>query len=222
MGVACVGGQAVPSGLRSPRSPLPPRAGRRLDRRSSHRRFAAPEARSASYRAWLEQELDLLDRPVWLAGHSMGGALAVLAAAERPERIARLTLISPAGLPLHKPMAASVAEFGAPARVGQLRRRRRRGRDRPCARRAALGAPARAPGAGARPDPRDGARSPQRRAGRGCGVCDRHARHARGTAVARRSFSARATAGCTCPAATCGCSLLPSSWPQFSCNAPRA
>ena len=52
------------------------------------------------------------DGPVWLAGHSMGGALAVLAAAERPERIARLTLISPAGLPLQKPMAASLADFG--------------------------------------------------------------------------------------------------------------
>ena len=41
----------------------------------------------------------------------MGGALAVLAAAERPGRIARLTLISPAGLPLRKPMAASLADF---------------------------------------------------------------------------------------------------------------
>ena len=41
----------------------------------------------------------------------MGGALAVLAAAERPERIARLTLISPAGLPLQKSMTASLADF---------------------------------------------------------------------------------------------------------------
>ena len=41
----------------------------------------------------------------------MGGALAVLAAAEHPHRIARLTLISPAGLPLRKPMEASLADF---------------------------------------------------------------------------------------------------------------
>lgn len=73
--------------------------------------FRGTRGALGAYRAWLEQELDHLDRPVWLAGHSMGGALAVLAAAERPDRIARLTLISPAGLPLQKPMAASVAEF---------------------------------------------------------------------------------------------------------------
>jgi pimeloyl-ACP methyl ester carboxylesterase len=65
----------------------------------------------ASYRAWLALELDRADGKVWLAGHSMGGALAVLAAAERPERIGRLTLISPAGLPLQKSMTASLADF---------------------------------------------------------------------------------------------------------------
>ena len=69
----------------------------------------------ASCRAWLARELDRLDRPAWLAGHSMGGALAVLAAADDPARIARLTLISPAGLPLEKPLGASAADF-----AGQL------------------------------------------------------------------------------------------------------
>ena len=49
----------------------------------------------------------------------MGGALAVLAAAERPERIARLTLISPAG-----PAAAEVDDARAwPTSRARLRRR---------------------------------------------------------------------------------------------------
>src|SRR5471030_1314918 len=70
--------------------------------------FRDARAGLASYSAWLAEELYRRDEPVWLAGHSMGGALAVLAAAEDPGRIARLTLISPAGLPLGKPMAASL------------------------------------------------------------------------------------------------------------------
>ena len=74
-------------------------------------RFSSTGGLLASYRAWLGLELDRADGKVWLAGHSMGGALAVLAAAERPERVARLTLISPAGLPLQKSMAASLADF---------------------------------------------------------------------------------------------------------------
>jgi pimeloyl-ACP methyl ester carboxylesterase len=49
----------------------------------------------------------------------MGGALAVLAALERPGRIESLALISPAGLPLTKPIAASAAAF-----VGQMLARR--------------------------------------------------------------------------------------------------
>jgi pimeloyl-ACP methyl ester carboxylesterase len=55
---------------------------------------------------------------VTLAGHSMGGALAVLAAAARPELVQRLVLISPAGLPLQKPLLASAATF-----AGQVARR---------------------------------------------------------------------------------------------------
>jgi pimeloyl-ACP methyl ester carboxylesterase len=73
--------------------------------------FRATGGALASYRTWLAAELARRDEPVWLAGHSMGGALAVLAAAERPGRIARLTLISPAGLPLRKPMCDSLADF---------------------------------------------------------------------------------------------------------------
>jgi len=48
----------------------------------------------------------------------MGAALALLAAAERPESVERLILISPAGLPLDKPIGASLATF-----VGQVARR---------------------------------------------------------------------------------------------------
>jgi pimeloyl-ACP methyl ester carboxylesterase len=58
------------------------------------------------YRAWLHSELAARDQPVLLAGHSMGGALAVLAALEQPERVERLILFSPAGLPLHRPIPA--------------------------------------------------------------------------------------------------------------------
>jgi len=81
--------------------------------------FRATGGSLASYRAWLAGELSQRDEPVWLAGHSMGGALAVLAAAERPDRIARLTLISPAGLPLRKPMVASLADFARQLATGR-------------------------------------------------------------------------------------------------------
>jgi pimeloyl-ACP methyl ester carboxylesterase len=61
---------------------------------------------------WLVAELDRRPRPVSLAGHSMGAALAIAAAAARPERVVSLLLISPAGLPLSKPITRSLAEFG--------------------------------------------------------------------------------------------------------------
>jgi pimeloyl-ACP methyl ester carboxylesterase len=56
------------------------------------------------YRTWLGDALDAHAAPVVLAGHSMGGALAALAAADRPERVERLILFSPAGLPLSRPI----------------------------------------------------------------------------------------------------------------------
>jgi len=46
------------------------------------------------------------DRPVHLFGNSMGGAVAVLLAARRPEKVASLTLISPA-LPNPRPSAVA-------------------------------------------------------------------------------------------------------------------
>src|SRR5262249_49002727 len=45
----------------------------------------------------------------------MGGALAILAAADMPELVERLVLIAPAGLPLEKPIRRSLCDF-----VGQL------------------------------------------------------------------------------------------------------
>jgi pimeloyl-ACP methyl ester carboxylesterase len=62
---------------------------------------------------WLVAELDRQTGAVELAGHSMGAALAIAAAAARPERVRRLLLISPAGLPLSKPMVWSLGDFVA-------------------------------------------------------------------------------------------------------------
>lgn len=76
--------------------------------------FRAAGGQLAAYRRWLEETIEG-SAPVALAGHSMGGALAVLAAAERPELVERLVLISPAGLPLDKPIVKSAATF-----VGQV------------------------------------------------------------------------------------------------------
>jgi pimeloyl-ACP methyl ester carboxylesterase len=73
--------------------------------------FRRTRGELAAYRGWLDSELERRDHGVWLAGHSFGGALAILAAAARPERVTRLTLISPAGLPLQKPLSASLADF---------------------------------------------------------------------------------------------------------------
>jgi pimeloyl-ACP methyl ester carboxylesterase len=72
--------------------------------------FATSGGSLAAYRRWLGGELSLRGRSP-LGGHSMGAALAILAAAESPELVERLVLVGPAGMPLQKPMAASVAEF---------------------------------------------------------------------------------------------------------------
>jgi pimeloyl-ACP methyl ester carboxylesterase len=73
-----------------------------------------------AYVGWLVREVERRPGPVRLAGHSMGGALAVLAAAAVPERVAGLTLVSPAGLPLTKPVWESVTDFGGQLRAGLI------------------------------------------------------------------------------------------------------
>jgi len=72
--------------------------------------FAASRGSLAAYRSWLRGELHRAGRSP-LAGHSMGAALAILAAAESPELVERLVLVAPAGLPLLKPIRASLLEF---------------------------------------------------------------------------------------------------------------
>ncbi len=71
---------------------------------------------------WLVDELDRRSGQVAIAGHSMGAALAITAAAARPERVARLMLIAPAGLPLAKPLTSSLAEFATQVSSGRYPR----------------------------------------------------------------------------------------------------
>jgi pimeloyl-ACP methyl ester carboxylesterase len=80
-----------------------------------------------AYRTWLALEIDRRRTPVALAGHSMGGALALLAALDRPGLVEKLILLSPAGLPLTKPIRASMVTFAGQVLtgrypLGQLRR----------------------------------------------------------------------------------------------------
>ncbi len=56
-------------------------------------------------------EVDAAGRRVVLGGHSLGAALAACVAARRPEQVERLLLVSPAGLPLVKPVRASLGAF---------------------------------------------------------------------------------------------------------------
>jgi pimeloyl-ACP methyl ester carboxylesterase len=79
--------------------------------------FAASAGSLAAYRRWLRIELGSGGRSP-LGGHSMGGALAILAAAEAPELVERLVLVAPAGLPLNKPMRKSIRDFVRQLRSG--------------------------------------------------------------------------------------------------------
>jgi pimeloyl-ACP methyl ester carboxylesterase len=81
--------------------------------------FRATHGELPAYRGWLGAELARRPGPVMLAGHSMGAALALLAATDNPGRVEKLVLLSPAGLPLTKPIPASIATF-----AGQDLRRR--------------------------------------------------------------------------------------------------
>jgi pimeloyl-ACP methyl ester carboxylesterase len=74
-------------------------------------RFRQTRGRLDAYREWLGAELARRPAPVSLAGHSMGAALAVLVAAERPELVRELILLGPAGLPFTKPPRAIVVTF---------------------------------------------------------------------------------------------------------------
>ncbi|HVH51469.1 MAG TPA: hypothetical protein VM690_04940, partial [Gaiellaceae bacterium] len=71
--------------------------------------FAAGRGSLAEYHRWLRIELDRRGRSP-LGGHSMGAALAILAAAESPELVERLVLVAPAG---HRKLAVLGAERGS-------------------------------------------------------------------------------------------------------------
>jgi pimeloyl-ACP methyl ester carboxylesterase len=73
--------------------------------------FRTTRGELSAYRRWLGAEITRGRTPVALAGHSMGGALALLAAVDQPELLEKLILLSPAGLPVSKPLRASMATF---------------------------------------------------------------------------------------------------------------
>jgi pimeloyl-ACP methyl ester carboxylesterase len=73
--------------------------------------FATSTGSFEEFRRWLVDELDRRPPGVELAGHSMGGALAIAAAAQRPSRVKSLLLITPAGVPLAKPLLYSARDF---------------------------------------------------------------------------------------------------------------
>jgi pimeloyl-ACP methyl ester carboxylesterase len=89
--------------------------------------FRKTHGQFLTYRSWVASELVRRRTPTALAGHSMGGALALLAAVDQPDLVERLILVSPAGLPLTKPMKASMVTFAHQVMsgrypLGQLRR----------------------------------------------------------------------------------------------------
>jgi len=72
------------------------------------------------YTDWLVGELSSRG-PAVVAGHSMGGALAVLVTAAEPSLVERLVLVSPAGFPLSKSTAACVRDLGGQILRGRFR-----------------------------------------------------------------------------------------------------
>jgi pimeloyl-ACP methyl ester carboxylesterase len=73
----------------------------------------------SAYRAWLVEEI-AVSGPVALAGHSMGAALSLLAAIDRPDLVERLILLSPAGLPLTKPIPSSLVTWARQVATGRF------------------------------------------------------------------------------------------------------
>lgn len=65
----------------------------------------------ASLRDWAVKEVVAQPGRTLVAGHSMGAALAVLAATAVPDQVAGLLLVAPAGLPLRKPIRRSAADL---------------------------------------------------------------------------------------------------------------
>jgi pimeloyl-ACP methyl ester carboxylesterase len=81
--------------------------------------FRKTRGELAAYRSWLVDELAGRG-PVALAGHSMGAALSLLAALDRPDLVERLILLSPAGLPLTKPIPSSLLTWARQVATGRF------------------------------------------------------------------------------------------------------
>jgi pimeloyl-ACP methyl ester carboxylesterase len=71
-------------------------------------------------RDWLVRELEYRPAPAVLAGHSMGATLALLAAADAPERVSGLVLVAPAGLPLTKPLRRCLYDLLRNVKAGRV------------------------------------------------------------------------------------------------------
>ncbi len=86
------------------------------------------ETRTEDRRSWLDLRDDLLAflevmdiADVVLAGHSMGGAVSIFAAADAPRRVRRLTLLDPVMVPRRDP--SGVPDIPSPLVAGALKRR---------------------------------------------------------------------------------------------------
>jgi pimeloyl-ACP methyl ester carboxylesterase len=73
-----------------------------------------------AFREWLVRELERQPGPIALAGHSMGAALALRAAADDPATVASLVLFAPAGLPLTKTIARGFGSFARELLAGRF------------------------------------------------------------------------------------------------------
>ncbi len=80
--------------------------------------FAQSKGSLHAHVAGLVDEIDASREPATIAGHSMGAAIAILATLERPESVARLVLVAPAGLPLTKSVRQSLADFARQLTAG--------------------------------------------------------------------------------------------------------
>jgi pimeloyl-ACP methyl ester carboxylesterase len=81
--------------------------------------FRQTRGELSAYRTWLADEIVRRGGPLAVAGHSMGGALGLLLAVDRPELVERLILLSPAGLPLTKPIPSSLVTFARQVATGR-------------------------------------------------------------------------------------------------------
>jgi pimeloyl-ACP methyl ester carboxylesterase len=81
--------------------------------------FRQTRGELGAYRTWLAGEIVQRGGPVAVAGHSMGGALGLLVAVDRPELVESLILVSPAGLPLTKPILSSLVTFARQVATGR-------------------------------------------------------------------------------------------------------